>query len=98
MKRTSADSLGRERHDRCNRLLAECECITIPPGGFTLEATPEQVMGAACPLCHAAPDEPCDGSYFKWFILGIFVKGLPRVHTRRYQAAINAKADVGAHA
>jgi hypothetical protein len=88
MTNTYADTLGRRRHQRCDRLLADCECVTVPPGGWQPEATPGQVMEAGCPLCGAAAGEPCEGSRYKMFVPGVFMKGLPRAHVRRYQAAV----------
>jgi hypothetical protein len=56
------------------------------------EATPAEVLEAACPTCSAAPGEPCDGSYYKFFFLGMFVRGFRRVHTARYLARIRSAA------
>lgn len=88
---TYRDGYGRERYTRCGCLIGHCDCIAIPPGGYEAEATPEQIMQAACPLCSAAPGDPCDGSKHSLFVLGIFIRGLPHVHTARYLSALRAK-------
>lgn len=57
-----------------------------PVSKIEAQATPGEVLTVACPTCSAAAGEPCDGSYHKFFWLGVFVRSFSgaRIHTSRY--------------